>query len=199
MKVNERGLTHDAGSVSRGRLLGLEPPQFDGEAALMAPAVVHLEWVGTNVLQRAYARSMGMRVAGLFAGIGGISSGCMRRAWKQSFSAKKMPRPRRFLLEHFDEVPLVGDVNELVALPATDVVAGGFPCQDLSQAGRTAGINGSESGLVKEVFRLLSRSSATWLLLENVPFMLQLDRGGAMRFLRRVTGANGLLVGIPSR
>jgi len=71
------------------------------------------------------------------------------------------------------------------SLPPCDVLAGGFPCQDLSQAGRTAGINGTNSGLVQSVFKLLerSRNEPTWLLLENVPFMLQLDRGRAMDYL----------------
>jgi DNA (cytosine-5)-methyltransferase 1 len=60
-----------------------------------------------------------------------------------------------------------------------------FPCQDLSQAGRTRGIDGHQSGLVGEVFRLVDGlcRSDSWLLLENVPFMLQLDRGRGMRFL----------------
>jgi DNA (cytosine-5)-methyltransferase 1 len=63
------------------------------------------------------------------------------------------------------------------------VLVGGFPCQDLSQAGLTAGIDGSRSGLVGEVFRLLDERRVSWVVLENVSFMLQLDRGRAMRVL----------------
>jgi len=65
------------------------------------------------------------------------------------------------------------------------LLAAGFPCQDLSQAGRTAGIKGNQSSLIGEVFRLLRRRecSPRWVLLENVPFMLQLQRGKAMRYL----------------
>jgi DNA (cytosine-5)-methyltransferase 1 len=65
------------------------------------------------------------------------------------------------------------------------VLTAGFPCQDLSQAGRTAGIEGDQSGLIANVFRLLqpTKTRPTWLLLENVPFMLQLQRGRAMRYL----------------
>src|SRR5262249_43455119 len=62
----------------------------------------------------------------------------------------------------------------------TQLVAAGFPCQDLSQAGKTKGIEGSRSGLVAEVFRLLARDRVPWLLLENVPFMLQLAGGRAL-------------------
>jgi DNA (cytosine-5)-methyltransferase 1 len=90
---------------------------------------------------------------------------------------------QRVLLARFPGIPLVGDVRELVSLPDAELCAAGFPCQDLSQAGRTAGINGNNSGVVREVFRLVSRSKPRWLLLENVPFMLQLERGEAMRFL----------------
>jgi DNA (cytosine-5)-methyltransferase 1 len=72
-------------------------------------------------------------------------------------------------------------------------VAAGFPCQDLSQAGRTAGIEGAQSGLVDHVFRLLdeAKHEFRWLLLENVPFMLQLDRGDAMSYLVRELGLRG--------
>ena len=77
------------------------------------------------------------------------------------------------------------DVRSLEAFPRVDVIAAGFPCQDLSQAGRTAGIVGDQSRLVGEIFkRLRPRAQGPrWLLLENVPFMLQLQRGKAMRYL----------------
>ena len=61
-----------------------------------------------------------------------------------------------------------------------------LPGQDLSQGGRTAGIGGRNSGLVGHVFRLLDvlgKRGPRWLLLENVSFMLQLDRGKGMRYL----------------
>src|SRR4029453_180045 len=75
--------------------------------------------------------------------------------------------------------------RKLSAFPKVDLIAAGFPCQDLSQAGRTEGIVGKQSRLVGEVFtRLRSRANGPrWLLLENVPFMLQLQRGKAMRYV----------------
>jgi DNA (cytosine-5)-methyltransferase 1 len=89
------------------------------------------------------------------------------------------------LCARFPGVHLVGDVRRLRSLPAVDLVAAGFPCQDLSQAGMTAGIGGVQSGLVDEVFRLMGRrkSAPTWLLIENVSFMLHLDGGRAMAHL----------------
>ncbi len=82
------------------------------------------------------------------------------------------------------DVPCKRDVRELRSLPReTELLTGGFPCQDLSQAGRTAGIGGARSGLVGEIFRLLDRRRVPWVVLENVSFMLQLDKGSGMRTL----------------
>src|SRR6185369_15578521 len=72
----------------------------------------------------------------------------------------------------------------LRALPVdVEILVGGFPCQDLSQAGLTAGIDGARSGLVGHVFRLLDQRRVPWVVLENVSFMLQLGNGKALRTL----------------
>ncbi len=134
-----------------------------------------------------------LRVAGLFAGIGGIELGLSASGHKSRLLCELMPAAQRVLAAHFPSVPLHDDVTTLDALPEVDLVAAGFPCTDLSQAGRTAGIRGAQSGLVQHVFRLLD-SAATepeWLLLENVPFMLQLERGGAMDYLTSELGRRG--------
>jgi DNA (cytosine-5)-methyltransferase 1 len=130
-------------------------------------------------------RSSRLRVAGLFAGIGGIEVGLHRAGHQTEFLCEWDQSARLVLAEQFPKVPLAGDVSELEALPEVDLVTAGFPCQDLSQAGTTAGIRGSRSGLVDQVFRLLddARPEPTWLVLENVSFMLSLDRGEAMRWL----------------
>jgi DNA (cytosine-5)-methyltransferase 1 len=85
------------------------------------------------------------------------------------------------LAARFTGIPNKPDVRTLRALPgATEILTAGFPCQDLSQAGMTAGITGKRSGLVDHIFRLLDRRRVPVVLLENVSFMLQLDRGAAM-------------------
>jgi DNA (cytosine-5)-methyltransferase 1 len=124
-------------------------------------------------------------VAGLFAGIGGIELGLHRSGHKTALLCEIDEAAQRVLQAQFPEIEVVDDVRKIDRLPRVDLVAAGFPCQDLSQAGRTAGISGAQSGLVGEVLRLIGdeRRAPTWLLLENVPFMLQLDRGNAMRFL----------------
>lgn len=126
-----------------------------------------------------------LRVAALFAGIGGIEVGLQAAGHQTRVLCEWDAAAQRVLRDRFPSTPLVGDVREMEALPDVDLVAAGFPCQDLSQAGRTAGIKGERSGLVTQVFRLLDGAERppTWLLLENVSFMLSLDRGEAMRWL----------------
>jgi DNA (cytosine-5)-methyltransferase 1 len=126
-----------------------------------------------------------LSVAGLFAGIGGIEQGLHLAGHAPVLLCEIDTIAQRVLKSRFPDTPLVGDIRRLKELPDVDLVTAGFPCQDLSQAGRTAGIEGKNSGLVGEVFRLLGRRqrSPRWLVLENVPFMLQLNRGRAMRVL----------------
>lgn len=139
------------------------------------------------------ANRRSLRVVGLFAGIGGIELGLHRAGHKTEFLCEIDEGARAVLGAQFPRAPLVGDVRKVDVLPAADLVCAGFPCQDLSQAGRTAGITGRNSGLVSEVFRLLESSDPEWVLLENVPFMLRLDRGRAMRFLTDQLSTRGYL------
>jgi DNA (cytosine-5)-methyltransferase 1 len=120
-------------------------------------------------------------VAGIFAGIGGLERGLARAGHAAALLCENDPGAMAVLRRRFPDVPLHDDVVTLRELPQrTTLVVAGFPCQDLSQAGKTAGIAGSRSGLVGEVFRLIQRHRTPWVLLENVPFMLQLSAGRAM-------------------
>lgn len=150
------------------------PVTLLSDAEIAGSRTAHSAWPGT------------LSAAGLFAGIGGIEKGLEQAGHRTEVLCEIDPSAQRVLATRFPDVPLVEDVRRLDRLPGVDLVAAGFPCQDLSQAGRTAGINGEQSGLVDEVFRLIARSDRLrWLLLENVPFMLRLDRGEAMRYLTR--------------
>lgn len=122
---------------------------------------------------------------GLFAGIGGIEYGLEKAGFATRLLCEIDGSAQSVLRQRFPEAPIEADVRTLKALPRVDLLAAGFPCQDLSQAGRTAGIGGTQSGLVDEIFRLVAkpRSSPSWLLLENVSFMLRLGRGAAMEHL----------------
>jgi DNA (cytosine-5)-methyltransferase 1 len=124
-----------------------------------------------------------LRVAGLFAGIGGIELGLARSGHQTVLLNEIDPVATAVLRDRFPGVPHWEDVTTLEELPSVDLVTAGFPCQDLSQAGRKVGITGERSGLVDEVFRLVGRADPRpeWILLENVSYMLRLDRGQAMR------------------
>lgn len=122
-----------------------------------------------------------MKVAGLFAGIGGLEAGLTNAGHETVLLCEIWDPARAVLKKRMHGVPCHRDVCRLSALPAdVEILTAGFPCQDLSQAGMTAGIDGSRSGLVAEVFRLLDERRVPWVALENVSFMLQLHRGQAM-------------------
>ena len=121
-----------------------------------------------------------MRVAGLFAGIGGLELGLHDAGHETVLFSEIWAPAAAVLAERFPAVPNAGDVANIKSLPAIDLLTAGFPCQDLSQAGQTAGITGRKSGLVDHVFRLIDRGRPKWVLLENVSFMLRLDQGSAM-------------------
>ena len=127
-----------------------------------------------------------MKVAGLFAGIGGIELGLEQAGYRASLLVEKDEAAAAILASGFRDVERCGDVRTLRQLPAgVDLVSAGFPCQDLSQAGQTRGLAGSQSSLVNEVFRLIEsrRRRVPWVVLENVPFMLQLRSGEAIRHI----------------
>ena len=125
-----------------------------------------------------------MKVAGLFAGIGGFEHGLAAAGHETSLLCELWEPARTVLAARMPGIDCETDVRELATLPAEiELLVGGFPCQDLSQAGLTAGISGRRSSLVGHVFRLLDGRRVPWVVLENVSFMLQLDGGRAMRTL----------------
>lgn len=140
--------------------------------------------IGDRVALSASLEGMTVRIAGLFAGIGGLEKGLAAAGHETVLTCEIWEPARAVLAAQMPGVPCERDVRTLAALPNdVDVVVGGFPCQDLSQAGRTAGIAGARSGLVGEIFRLLDDRAVPWVVLENVSFMLQLDKGRAMRIV----------------
>lgn len=130
------------------------------------------------------------RSIGIFAGIGGFEIGLSRAGFVPTMLCEKMPEAQSVLRNRFAEVHLTEDIRALASrsryrLPDAEVVAAGFPCQDLSQCGLTRGIGGDQSGLIDCVLDLVNRNKRRprWLVIENVPFMLRLHRGRAMQHL----------------
>jgi DNA (cytosine-5)-methyltransferase 1 len=125
-----------------------------------------------------------MRVVGLFSGIGGLELPFAEHGANTELMCEIWGPAQTVLRARFPGVEVKPDITKIRSLPqGTDVVTAGFPCTDLSQAGRTAGIQGRESGLVSNVFRLLRNRRIEWVVLENVRNMLVLDRGRAMHYL----------------
>lgn len=128
-----------------------------------------------------------LTVASLFAGIGGLEKGLASSGHETMFQCELLETARAVLRSQFPECERRSDVTKLTSLPNVDLITAGFPCQDLSQAGRGGGIRGQQSSLIDCVFNLIEkkRQRPEWLLLENVPFMLQLNRGEAMTHVVR--------------
>ncbi len=124
-----------------------------------------------------------LQVCGLFSGSGGIELGLRHAGHRVDMLSEIDPHAVSVLRRGFPEVEIRGDVRALKRLKSVDLLVAGFPCQDLSQVGPRIGIRGRRSGLVEEVFRLLREQLVEWVLLENVPFMLNLGEGAGMRWL----------------
>jgi DNA (cytosine-5)-methyltransferase 1 len=125
-----------------------------------------------------------LRTVGLFAGIGGFEIGLSKAGHELTQLCEIDPSARAVLSRNFDGVTIKEDIRLMSSLGRrTELVTAGFPCQDLSQVGQTKGVRGEKSGVVAHVFRLLRQGRVPWVLIENVPFMLKLDRGAAIRYL----------------
>jgi DNA (cytosine-5)-methyltransferase 1 len=128
------------------------------------------------------SRGAALGVVGMFAGVGGLERGLSLAGHHTLRLCEIDPAAQAVLRTRFPAAHLEPDVRRMEPLAReTDLLAAGFPCQNLSPAGDTAGIRGAKSALVGEVFRLLKARRVPWVVLENVPFMLHLERGRAMR------------------
>lgn len=116
-----------------------------------------------------------MKVLSLFSGIGGIDLG-LEWAGMTTIGQVEIDGFCNTILErHWPSVKRWTDIRELAAatvidaIGRPDVIAGGFPCQDISAVGRGKGIDGERSGLWREMFRLIRELQPTWVLIENSP------------------------------
>ncbi len=115
-----------------------------------------------------------MNVGSLFSGIGGFDLGFERAGMRVSWQVELDPYCRAVLARHFPDAARFEDVREVGAgnLDPVDLVCGGFPCQDLSAAGRGAGIDGARSGLWSEFARIVRELRPRYVVVENVPALL---------------------------
>ncbi len=130
-----------------------------------------------------------MRTAvSLFAGVGGFDLALERNGVKVVASVEIDKKAQEVLKKHFPQSTIFGDITgvtgeQLIAAgfePSNGIITGGFPCQDLSVAGKRAGLGGSRSGLFWEICRLLDETRAQNFILENVPGLLSSNQGADM-------------------
>ena len=119
-----------------------------------------------------------------------MSLGLERAGFSTLAFCEASPFARAILRRHWPAVPCYDDIRTLtrdrmvrdgVARPG--VVCGGFPCQDISTAGRGAGLDGARSGLWHHMLRLVVECQPNWVVVENVPAL-------------RVRGADRVLAGL---
>lgn len=119
----------------------------------------------------------------LFSGIAGMDAGLVAAGGTVVELCESWEPARRVLREREPGVPLAGDVREFQPTRDHRLLAAGFPCVDLSHAGKQAGILGEQSGLVSEVFRIAGATRPEWIVLENVPNLLRLGRGAGIQLI----------------
>lgn len=115
----------------------------------------------------------------LFTGVGGFDFGFERAGMKCVWQCEIDSHARKVLDRRWAEVRKFEDVRDVTGNDAesVDVIAGGFPCQDVSVAGRRAGFAGERSGLWFEFARVISELKPRWVVIENVPGLLSSNRG----------------------
>jgi len=125
-----------------------------------------------------------MRFVSLFAGVGGFDLG-LERAGHECIAQVEIDKHCRTVLDkHWPDVPKHDDVRTAIEFAdtiglvgRTDLVCGGFPCQDVSVAGKRAGLAGERTGLFWDALAFTTHVQARWLLLENVPGLLTSNQG----------------------
>ena len=124
-----------------------------------------------------------MKVLDLFSGIGGFALGLEAAGFETAAFCEIDPYAQKVLKKNWPGVPIYGDVRRITADRlvsdgvGVDVITGGFPCQDISTAGRQAGIDGERSGLWSECSRLLGDIRPRYAIFENVTNLLTGDGG----------------------
>ena len=147
-----------------------------------------------------------MKVGSTFSGIGGMDLGLEQAGMEVVWQVEIDPFRRRTLKRHWPDVERYEDVRTINAntlgygkdesisgrcsalsrkrskgrtssTSNIDLLCGGFPCQDLSVAGRRAGLQAERSGLFFEFARLAGELRTDWLLIENVPGLLSSNKG----------------------
>jgi DNA (cytosine-5)-methyltransferase 1 len=122
-----------------------------------------------------------LKVSSFFSGIGGFDLGLENCGMKVVFQCEINKFCQKVLKKHWPHIELKEDILKLNAneIPQSDIWAGGFPCQDVSLAnqGKRKGLEGNRSGLFYKYAELISKKLPRWILIENVPGLLNSNNG----------------------
>jgi DNA-cytosine methyltransferase len=129
-----------------------------------------------------------VKAVSLFAGIGGFDLALERNGIEVVASVEWDKHAQSVLKNRFPNSQIYGDIQEVTGEqlinagfdPRNGIITGGFPCQDLSVAGKRAGLAGNRSGLFWEICRLLDETKTQYFILENVPGLLSSSNGADM-------------------
>lgn len=111
-----------------------------------------------------------MTVGSLFSGIGGFDLGLERAGMSVKWQVEIDPYCNRVLAKHWPTVRRYGDITAVdwSTVEPVDLLCGGFPCQDISLAGKGAGLSGARSGLWSEYIKAIDALKPRYILIENV-------------------------------
>jgi DNA (cytosine-5)-methyltransferase 1 len=141
----------------------------------------------SRLLDNSRHNEFSYNVASFFAGIGGFDLGVERAGMKVVFQCEKDRFCQQVLNKHWPDIPCHGDINRVNPedIPDANVWCGGFPCQDVSLAnqGKRKGMKGERSGLFFKYAELVEARRPEWIILENVPGLLNSNSGEDFRTL----------------
>jgi DNA (cytosine-5)-methyltransferase 1 len=129
-----------------------------------------------------------MKHGSLFAGIGGFDLGFQRAGMETVWQVEIDPKARLVLARHFPQAERFDDVKTvgIGTLRRVDIICGGFPCQDISNAGRRVGIDGERSGLWVEMLRIIGELRPPFVCVENVAALLGRGMGRVLGDLAEI-------------
>jgi DNA (cytosine-5)-methyltransferase 1 len=144
-----------------------------------------------------------VKAVSLFAGVGGFDLALERNGIEVVASVEIDKKAQDVLRRHFPNSTIFGDITEVTGeqlinagfTPNDGIITGGFPCQDLSVAGKRAGLAGKRSGLFWEICRILDETRAQNFILENVAGLLSSNHGRDMAAVIEALVKRGYRVG----
>lgn len=145
-----------------------------------------------------------MKIGSLFSGGGGGDLGFINAGHTLVFGCEIDPKARSVLRYHHPDLPIYHDVREVTrerliadGIELPDLIMGGSPCQDLSVAGKRAGLGGERSGLFHEQCRVADELAADWVCWENVAGAF--SSNGGHDFAAVLAGLTGHTPAVPKR